>query len=341
MSDHAMNNRKDKILGTLYGMAIGDAMGMPSELWSRKKVKAYFGKIDTFLDGPESNEVARNFTKGQYTDDTTQALLILDALIENQFRPDDRIIANKLIAWADKTNAFENDILGPSSKAALLAVKKGEDASDVTARAVTNGAAMRIAPIGCLFTPEDEKDLVDYVWKVSKVTHTSDVAIAGASMIAIAVSAACEGRNWDEIIDYTMNVYDTAILYGAETFSPSLKARLKLGLTYVEEFAHDEEAFTKQIYDVIGTGVATSESVPAALSIAYYAKTVERCALLCANIGGDTDTIGAMATAICGAKQGATNIDPAWIRQIDQSNSVNMGKYADQIVTYQNTLKWR
>ena len=28
---------KDKILGTLYGQAIGDALGMPSELWNRKQ----------------------------------------------------------------------------------------------------------------------------------------------------------------------------------------------------------------------------------------------------------------------------------------------------------------
>ena len=42
----------DKILGTLYGMAIGDAMGMPSELWSRKRVKQYFNQITDFLDGP-------------------------------------------------------------------------------------------------------------------------------------------------------------------------------------------------------------------------------------------------------------------------------------------------
>ena len=47
-----------------------------------------------------------------------------------------------------------------------------------------------------------------------------------------------------------------------------------------------------------------SESVPAALSIAYYAQNVEHCSLLCANLGGDTDTIGAMACAICGAYQG-------------------------------------
>lgn len=329
---------KDNIQGTLYGMAIGDAMGMPSELWSRKKVKEYFGRIETFLDGPESNIVARNFTKGQYTDDSTQALLILDALIENQFNPNDRIIANKIMDWADRINAFENEILGPSSKAALLAVKDGRDPGPITAKAETNGAAMRIAPIGCLFTPNTPQELIDYVWRVSKVTHSSDVTIAGAAMIAGAVSAAMAGKSWDEIMQYAIKVFESASSYGASTFSASLKARLELGLMYAEKFADDEEAFSSHIYDVIGCGVMTSESVPAALSIAYYAKTVERCALLCANIGGDTDTIGAMATAICGAKQGASHIDASYIETIDQNNPASMKDYAEHLYNYHHQM---
>lgn len=328
----------DHIQGTLYGMAIGDAMGMPSELWSRRKVKEYFGRIETFLDGPESNEVACNFVKGEYTDDTAQALLILDALISNEFQPDDTIIANNLLEWADRINAFENNILGPSSKAALLAVKKNEDASEITAIAETNGAAMRIPPVGTLFTPEHPKALVDYVWRVNKVTHASDVAIAGASMVAGAVSAAMSQMSWDEIMAYAIRVFEEAKMVGAESYSASLKARLELGLYYADKYADDEEAFASHIYHVIGCGVLTSESVPAALSIAYYAKTVERCALLCANIGGDTDTIGAMATAICGAKQGYDAIDPDMIKVIDESNPVNLKTYAKAILSYHDTL---
>ena len=53
---------KDKILGTLYGQAIGDALGMPSELWNRNKIKDFLGKSQ-LLDGPYENKVARNFTK--------------------------------------------------------------------------------------------------------------------------------------------------------------------------------------------------------------------------------------------------------------------------------------
>lgn len=40
--------KAERILGALYGQALGDAMGMPSELWPRTRVKAHFGWIDSF-----------------------------------------------------------------------------------------------------------------------------------------------------------------------------------------------------------------------------------------------------------------------------------------------------
>jgi len=322
---------KRKMIGTLYGMAIGDAMGMPPELWSRNRAKDYFGTITGFLDGPEENEVARNYKKGQFTDDTSQALVILDALIENDFIPDRQKIARHLINWAEANDAFNNNILGPSSKAALMAIKEGKAAEPYTTKAETNGAAMRIAPVGCLFASEMKTELADYVYKISRVTHATDVAVSGAAMIAMAVSSAIEDQDWDTIIQNTLDIYEISSAYGADTYSPSLVERLKLAVDFAKRYEQDEDAFSQKIYDVIGCGVLTSESVPAALAIAYYAKNPERCSLLCANLGGDTDTIGAMATAICGAKAGINGIDKSWIQLIDDSNGVNLYSYADHL----------
>ena len=50
--------KTERILGALYGQALGDAMGMPSELWPRSRVKAHFGWIDRFLPGPKENNAA-------------------------------------------------------------------------------------------------------------------------------------------------------------------------------------------------------------------------------------------------------------------------------------------
>ena len=72
---------RDKIAGALYGMALGDAMGMPAELWGRERARKFFGgKITGFIDGPKENDVAFNYDKAQFTDDTGQALVLLDSL---------------------------------------------------------------------------------------------------------------------------------------------------------------------------------------------------------------------------------------------------------------------
>ena len=63
----------EKVLGVLYGMAVGDAMGMPPELWSRKRVKAHYGEITDFLDGCPENVISYQYKAGQFTDDTGQA----------------------------------------------------------------------------------------------------------------------------------------------------------------------------------------------------------------------------------------------------------------------------
>lgn len=70
--------KTERILGALYGQALGDAMGMPSELWPRSRVKAHFGWIDRFLPGPKENNAACYFNRAEFTDDTSMALCLAD-----------------------------------------------------------------------------------------------------------------------------------------------------------------------------------------------------------------------------------------------------------------------
>ena len=56
------------------------------------------------------------------------------------------------------------------------------------------------------------------------------------------------------------------------------------------------------------------------VSIAYYTQDPNKCCLMCANLGGDTDTIGAMATAICGAFVGYSKINPEYTELLRVQN---------------------
>lgn len=314
---------RNKIAGAIYGMALGDAMGMPSELWGREKVRKYFGKIEGLLDGPKENSVACNYKKGQFTDDTGQALVIIDSLNDTNFKPNSKDIATKLLKWAEKENAFENNILGPTSKIALANFRDGINSKAVTDKALSNGSAMRIAPIGCLFNAHDKEKLADFVYSVSEVTHTSDITIAGAAMVAVAVSSAIENNDFDIVIKDVFEMEPIARKLGAETYSPSLTERIKIGIHLANEYKNNEDLFLEKLYDIVGAGVNISESVPSAISIAYYSQDPNKCALLCANLAGDTDTIGAMATAICGAFKGIDYIKEEYIESLNKANDID------------------
>ena len=276
-TEHGGGGMKNKIAGALFGMALGDAMGMPAELWGRQRARKFFGgKITELMDGPAENEVACNYKKGQFTDDTDQAL--------------------------------------------------------------SNGSAMRIAPIGCLFLPEEKEKIVDYVYDVSRATHTSDVTIAGAAMIATGVSSAIVNDDFEKVIGDILDIEELGYQKGCETFSARLGERTKIGLELAKTYRDDEDEFLKKLYDVVGAGVGMIESVPAAVSIAYYAQDPNRACLMCANLGGDTDTIGAMATAICGAFTGVDRIKKSYIETLKKQNNVDFDHYIEVLMKGRETL---
>lgn len=230
-----------KIMGTIAGMTLGDSLGMPGELWPKSKIKNQLGFIDTFMDGPQNNEVACYFSAGQFTDDSAQALLFLDAICEYNTIPDANILAQKLLKWIKNVDGFEKNLLGASSKAALLAHSKNEDYKLYTSKAETNGAAMRIAPLGCIIDYSDLNKMAQAVAKISSVTHSTDVTIAGASMIAQAVASAIYGKNFDDILDDVFKIHDIALSLGTPTYNANSKARLKVAISLLDKCTNDND----------------------------------------------------------------------------------------------------
>jgi len=320
--------RENRILGALYGQMLGDALGMPSELWPRERVKKHFGWIDRFLDGPAENNAACYFSAAQFTDDTSMALALADALLEADGKVVPELIARNVIRWVDDFDAFNKNILGPSSKLALAEQKKGVAISQLENNGVTNGAAMRVSPLGCVLPSAPLEHFCEQVWLASSPTHKSDIAVAGAVVIAWAVSKAVEGARWEEIRLALPDIAKYAQTRKSTTFSASLAARIELALGVVAKSTGTEQA-SEQIYQLVGAGVSTIESVPAAIAMVELSGGCpNRCAVLCANLGGDTDTIGAMATAICGALQGIAAFNPEQLAELKRVNPLDMTRYS-------------
>src|SRR5215468_9767171 len=154
-----------RALGALYGLAIGDALGMPTQSLSRAEIEArYGGLVTTFWPGPPDHPLAAGLPAGTVTDDTEQAVLLARLIVEYRGEIDPAELARRLLAWEDSMRARGSlGLLGPSTKRALGAMLAGASIEDAGRFGTTNGAAMRITPVGIATRSGDHDLLVDRV----------------------------------------------------------------------------------------------------------------------------------------------------------------------------------
>lgn len=322
----------DRALGALYGIALGDATGMPSELWPRERIRSHFGWIEDLLPAPDGHFIVDGWAAGQVTDDTQQSLMLADAIIEDGGRLQAATVARHLVAWADRVGATEGHFLGPSSSRAITALRDGAAPEEAGFWGETNGAAMRIAPVGIATPSNDLETLTDRVEAASLPSHGTNVAIAGAAMIAAAVSAAVDGSALPDVVERAIEASEIGMRRGRAVPAASLAHRTRWALARVRAGGTRDEVL-QELYDMLGAGVATTESVPAAMALVVMGDgdpvTATR---LAANLGGDCDTVGAMVGAICGALAGWQAIPERYRRILTEVNDLDLERTARALV---------
>lgn len=285
----------------LYGLAIGDALGMPTQSLPRSSITRRYGDlIDGFHPGPPDHPLAAGLPAGHVTDDTEQAVLLARLLVDSGGRVDARTLADRLLGWEATMRARGSlDLLGPSTKRAVSALAAGQDV-DVSGRhGTTNGAAMRITPLGIACRADPEL-LVERVVEAGRATHDTGTAHAGAAAVAAAVSAGIDGAGTADAIGFAVAVAERAAGRGHWVAGADVAARIRWATALVTGTSPDAAAAT--IYTLVGTSLATAESVPAAFAVLAVAGDDPWLACrLAASLGGDTDTIAAMVGAVAGA----------------------------------------
>lgn len=325
-----MNDIHNRIKGCLIGVAAGDAMGMPSSMMSPEKIRRTFGRIRTFLPAPEGHVIHNGLKAGEITDDTQQTLLIADSIIEKgSADPED--IGKRLITWAEEIGAFNSMLIGPSSLRALYAIRNGKSVYEAGSAGDTNGAVMRIAAVG-IYGKGDVKRTVDAVEKACIPTHNTNIAIAGASGIAVAIGKGIMGEtDISRILPDVFEAIEAGMSRGTDWYSASIAKRLKLALGIVDSATTPEEAL-ENLYEIIGAGVQISETVPTCLALAKIVNgNPVEAVLEAANLGGDCDTIGAITGAVCGSLKGAGFFPDEWIQQLTNVNTIDFDYYTEKL----------
>lgn len=292
----------DRALAALTGLAIGDALGMPTQLMSRDQVAARYGAITTFLPAADDHPLAAGMPAASITDDTEQALLTARLIIEGGGHVDPGVFARELVVWEDGMRAKGSlDLLGPSTKRAVEAVLAGEALDQAGRFGTTNGAAMRVTPVGLARSTRDLPALVDLVVEASYVSHNTGVALAGAAAVAAAVSAGIDGV---DPIPVAVEAAELAASRGHWVAGADVGRRILWATTLADPT--NVERSLDDIYRLIGTSLATQESVPAAFALlSLFPGDPWAAVCAAASLGGDSDTIAAIAGAIGGATHGS------------------------------------
>ncbi|MCZ6601569.1 MAG: ADP-ribosylglycohydrolase family protein [Planctomycetota bacterium] len=284
----------DRFEGCLLGAALGDAVGAPYEgglLGGLAWAVVGFGKGDLL----------------RWTDDTQMGMGLAESLVECRGLDADHLARR----WADRMQLTRG--YGPGTSKLLRRIKAGEDwrvanKSVFPDGSFGNGAAMRAAPIG-LFYHRDAEQLRRAAETSSSITHAHPLGIEGGLLIARAVSLALdEALPADEFLDTLHSVCS----------SDEYRGRLVLVKNSLD--GDPDPAWARRN---LGCTIRAHESaVTAVYAFCHFRDHFKRLMEFIIKMGGDTDTIGAMAGGLLGAHQGRSALPPELLGRLETRDSI-------------------
>ena len=335
-----MDPRLSRAHGALAGLALGDALGMPTQAMSPEQIRAVYGRITGLVDADASQPYAPGMPAGSVTDDTEQALLVASLLVRGRGSSSGRValnaveFAHSLLAWEDSMiERGSLDLLGPSTKAALERVRAGADPLSVGGAGTTNGAAMRVTPIGVAVSTADPEAFAEAVWSSCRVTHATRQGFQSAALVAAAVSMGIDAArspslDLRSLLRKAVTYVDSLPERGAWTPDPDVVAATRRAMQLaVNPASSSLECLVEQV----GTSVASAHAIPMAFALLTRDPS-PRALLDAANIGGDTDTIGAIAGAILGATVGVEVFDGRALAQVEEVSRLGLSSVAEQLL---------
>ena len=269
---------EDRFAGCLLGLACADAFAAPFEGVPDWFIHAEHGLPEQFMRNVLNDPM-------RYTDDTEMTIGVAETLTAcGRIDP-----AHLMSRFA--TNYTPDRGYGSGARKILDAAKRGEDWNTIAETnfpggSLGNGGAMRVSPVGLLFHHD-----LDAVWEQAGLsahpTHRHPVGIEAAQVMALAVALAVRATEIDR--------------------KPFLKRLRERAVTEEICWALDTAIGLRRgdQYSVLGSTLQAHRSVITAVALfaaerGDYLKAVGRCVAL----GDDTDTLAAMAGALCGALGG-------------------------------------
>jgi ADP-ribosylglycohydrolase len=291
----------------------------PDDTW-----KHYDGWITGFHPGPAGHPAHEGLPAARVTDDTEQAFALAASIIRDGAVSVEGA-ARALLAWYEAVDGDSAPFVGPSTRKACQALKRGADPGQTGLTGDTNGGAMRICAVG-LIHPGNPDAAVRDAAAACRPSHFTDVAVSAAAAVAGATAAALTPEiTLERILAAGRRASVEGRVLGSPWFGASVARKIDLALDLVRDAdpADPDKLFSRirDLYDLVGSTLAAADAVPSAFGILALAQGDPLlCARYAAALSGDADTVGAMACAVAGAWKGAGAFPEAMIAELRRAN---------------------
>ena len=309
------NNKRDAITGCILGCAVGDALGLPFEGVSARRIKKFVG-----------NQPLRHrflFGSGMISDDTEHTCMVAQCLVDSAGDVDK---FSKSLAWRMRWWFIGLPAgIGLGTLRASLKLWLGFPARCSGVNSAGNGPMMRSAIIG-VYAADDSKRCQALITANTRLTHLDPRAERAAQIVARLAAALSKNETLTE-----HNVLTMVLPWINE--DAELKALVE---QVIDSVNNREDALTFCQNQGMKKGVSgyCYATLKVALQIvmrhpADYEAAVSE-AILC---GGDTDTLAAIVGSIVGAGVGEEGIPQQWLNGVnDWPRSVGwMRRLAEQL----------
>jgi ADP-ribosylglycohydrolase len=300
--------RRDRVLGSVLGGAIGDALGHPTEFLDTNAIRARWGEAgvtDYVLFWDDGGE-----RFAPYTDDTQMAEQVLRGLLEGrdeQWGLDETMqaIGRRFVQWmVDPQGGHRAP--GNACLAGCRALQGGIPWREAGGEQAGGcGSVMRAHPFGLVFADDPPRA---EAWAVahSALTHRDPIALAACAAMAVGVAGFVRGEPLDRVLD---DAIAAALRWDATTAGMMGRARAEARAGVGPE----------QTLDRLRSWAA-HEAIAAAIYLTARHPDDSTAAMLeGANAPGDSDSIASMAGALLGARCGASALRSDWIERLERT----------------------
>lgn len=316
----------DRIRGCLLGIATGDAIGKQTETLSHDRIANWYPRGVRGFEGRPGDVIPRyvgnskhEWRIGETTDDTERTIAVARAIIG------DRAVSHSTVGREMLRSCRK--CLHPGIKS-LWEFHQAGDPGRVATTHNGCGAAVRVAPVGIIYSPASLNLLVEGAREASISTHGGSLAIAAAAATAAAVSAAIAGATSPEVFALAERAAATVESRWPDDSPPAFAKALRA--------IHDELAAMPALRapDIAAECFPDRPLtiVPLALALATSMRSAEEAILVATNIGGDTDSVASIAGGILGAMYPDT-VNRQWCGVVEHINQHNLAVLADELAS--------